>query len=211
MKNLLSISSLILILTACDAVTVLTTTNIKSKTVDPQYVIDFCDKRGFKGIPLLTFGQANVREYIMLPQFALYDKSGRNISFDDTVKSCRDPNYYYLQARELFKHHIDPVYQDSFSIKSIMAGDTSIIYFDSHLDNYSKFLVDIYGNKIEIDTIYKEYLLLYPFYMFGERKIMTALMKDFKSDVDKLNDEFGDKIQLVLVSNDFLSWMKGPG
>jgi len=213
---------------SCDSARVLTSVNYQPKPVEAQKIIDYCNKNGLDGTPILTFGRNNLNQQIQLPYYPFYDKSGRFISFDDTASVCRAREYYYIQIRELLNNRIKPLYPDStyvkvtrsYRVKSSLSGpntdnnsnkdslvtETKLISYPTYLDYFSKYLVGINGDKQDINTMYNDYLLMYEFSIFGKRKLTTVSIKDLKKDVDKLNSEFGNKIKLVLINADYLTW-----
>jgi hypothetical protein len=221
--------STFLVLVSCDTARVLTSVNYNAKSVEPEKIIDFCNKRGLEGIPILTFGGATLTQPIQLPFYPFYDKPGRYIAFDDTVSTCRDRNYYYLQIRELLNNRLKPFYPDStyvkvtksYKVKAKVGGpyndnkvvkdslitETELIGYATHLSSFSNYLLGLDGNKEDLNGLYSDYLLLYEFSIFGKRKLTSVSMKDIKNDVDKLNSEFGNKINLVFINADYLKWM----
>jgi hypothetical protein len=79
--------------------------------------------------------------------------------------------------------------------------------YATNLSHFSNFLVGLDGSKKDINDLYENYLLLYEFSIFRKRKLTSDSMKGIQQSVEKLNSQFDNKIKLVFINADYLTWM----
>ncbi len=108
--------------------------------------------------------------------------------------TLKDPNYNFQK--------------DDFGIFG-SKRDTSIWSikpktYSTSLANYTPYLRTLEGEEVNIYGLYSEYLILFGYQMSGRSKWECIHIREKIKEVEKLNKEFGPRIQLVLVNRDRL-------
>ncbi len=74
-----------------------------------------------------------------------------------------------------------------------------------HLNNYAPYLRTLSGDKIDIKTLYKEYIILVEFIMSGRPNLTAIKIRRVMKDVEKLNKQFNNRMQIVLINGDLIN------
>jgi hypothetical protein len=160
--------------------------------------------------------------------FGLFNGHGDYISLEDSNVSCRVDNYNYLVLKDILQHgdsllrreYIKTSYlsypsdsselinylNDNKVVKAewdslfLLYGKTKIIKMD--LDQYADHFITLNGDRVAVGSLYTHYILLQEFSIAGESGLWAMRIKDLIRDIRKLNKEFNNQIQLVLINTD---------
>ncbi len=217
------------VLSGCEPIQVLTAVDHKPEIQTPESIRHYAQKHGFDGYPILTFDTAVMSsEADIMLKFNMYNKEGRYLSLDDQISGCPDKKKDYAAMRYLLEHGDDHFLQDSGTSYKGVLRDTNLlktmdwkellakrkdtalwqidtIKYSTHLDNYVPFFRMLEGAKVDIYSLYDEYLMLYGFEMSGYSKFHGMMIREKIRELEKLKKEFGPRIQLVLVNRDQMS------
>lgn len=70
------------------------------------------------------------------------------------------------------------------------------------LDQYADHLITLKGEMVDVGSLYTQYILLQEFSLAGESGLWAMRIKHLIRDIKKLNKEFNNQIQLVLINTD---------
>jgi hypothetical protein len=91
----------------------------------------------------------------------------------------------------------------SDSTKWLKQTETYAAHFDKLMPPFKT----LEGKTIDMRGMYSEYLLLWAFTISGRSNLTAIPIRETIRDVEKLNQEFGDRIQIVLINADQMDWM----
>ena len=213
-------------LTSCEAFQVITAVDHKHEIQTSESIRNYAQRHGFDGYPILTFDTSIMAsEADIMLKFNMYNKEGKYISLDDQISGCPDKKKDYAAMRYLLQHGDEHFLRDSGTIYSGVVKDTAAtkamdlkeliklrkdtsiwnidtIRYSTHLDNYVPFFRTLEGERVDVYSLYDDYLMLYEYQMAGYAKFDRILMREKIRELEKLKKEFGSRIQLVLVNRD---------
>jgi hypothetical protein len=227
--HLPSLFALVLFIIGCKEIKVLTARNHEPKLESAQSVRSFVKAKNIDGFPVLRYDSSfpdSMPPFLF--DFGLFNRNGNYLSLDESNISCREDDYNYLVLKNILQHGDSMLRQefikttylslphdslnlinqlnDSKIIKAewdslfILYGETHIIKMD--LGQYADHLIDLNGEKVDMKLLYTHYLILQEFSIAGESGLWAMRIKDLIRDIRKLNKEFGNQIQLVLINTD---------
>ncbi|HLF64438.1 MAG TPA: hypothetical protein VI603_11825 [Saprospiraceae bacterium] len=220
-----------LILTGCDAVHILFSRDCEAKVETAESVNRFVKKKRIDGYPIVCLDPIYVSSFYLLPDYPFFNSEGEYLALRDDTQGCIADNYYYLILKYLLEHGdtsyiADSVTRSYYTLhdpdelvrlsenpKSSDRPDRSkwILHMETleaHLNNYIPYFRTLEGEKIDLSRLYTDYLLISTFSMSGRSSLTCVLVRETIRDVKKLNKEFGNRIQIVLINTDEMDWMK---
>ena len=227
-KNLPFLCFALLTLSGCEMLQVITAKNHKPEIQTPESIRHYAKKHGFDGYPILAFDTTIwYSEADIWLRFNMYNRDGNYLSLDDQISGCPDKKKEYAAMRYLLEHGDDHFLQDSHTIyKGVLKDsnllntmewkdlnarrkDTSIwqidtIRYSTHLDTYVPFFRTLEGEAMDVYSLYDHYLILYGYEMSGYSKFHWIMIREKIKELEKLEKEFGPRIQLVLINRDQL-------
>jgi hypothetical protein len=160
--------------------------------------------------------------------FGFFNRQGDYISLEESNISCREDDYDYLVLKDILQngdsllrreyiktsylsypidsielmayindHKVSKSESDSLSL---LYGKTQIIKMD--LDQYADHFITLNGDRVDVGSLYTHYILLQEFSIAGESGLWAMRIKYLIRDIRKLNKEFNNQIQLVLINTD---------
>ncbi|MBL0008248.1 MAG: hypothetical protein IPP25_14035 [Saprospiraceae bacterium] len=228
-KNLPFLCFALFTLTGCEMLQVITAKNHKPEIQTPESIRHYAKKHGFDGYPILTLDTSIYSSDIVI-QFgiAMYNREGQFLSLVDDLPGCPDKHQEYTATRFILEKGDAHFIKDSLSMRqgslkepntesysenkkkgNEFFKDTTLwefqtITYSAHLDSYVPFIRTLEGNEVDIYSYYKEYLIIYEYQMSGYAKFDRILIREKIKQLEKLEKEFGPRIQLVLVNRDQL-------
>lgn len=228
-QNLLILCFALFTLSSCEMLQVITAINHKPEIQTPQSIRHYAKKYGFDGYPILNLDTSIYSSDFGLPAgVAMYNHEGKYLSLTDDIRGCPDKFQDYTTMRFILEQGDDHFLKDSLSYRQstlkdpkreINEGDyknwqevmkdTSVwkiqtITHSSHLAGYIPFIRTLEGDDLDIYSLYKKYLFIYEYQMSGYAKFDRILIREKIRQLEKLEKEFGSRIQLVLVNRDQL-------
>jgi hypothetical protein len=219
--------SFIVICSGCDAIRVLTAIDHKPEMETPESIRHFAKKHNIDGQPILRFDTSIFSsESDLYLTFQMFNHKGQYLSLRDTAQGCPDKKQNFTAMHYILEHGDTHFIKDSMMIWSATLKDPSIQFsmkdlkrmdgipedtsvwqiqketFGTHLDNYVPFFNTLEGEFVDIYSLYPEYLVLFGYQMSGKSKLDCILIREKMKELEKLNEEFGPRIQLVLVNRD---------
>ena len=221
---------LLVICSGCDAIRVLTAKEHAPEVETPESIRHFAKKHNIDGYPILRFDTAiqSVESEQMLT-FLLFNHQGQYLSLRDTALGCPDKKQNHIAMKFILEHGDDFYIKDSLMIMSATLKDTNMEFtmkdlkkmnglpedtsvwiihketYTTHLDKYAKYFETLEGDQVDIYSQYSDYLIFYGYQMSGESKLSCTLIREKIKEIEKLNKEFGPRIQLVLVNRDVMT------
>ena len=209
---------------SCTALKVITSKNYKPQNYTNKEVMSFLKKHNFDDYPVLTLNKTFADT---LPafyfNFGVFNKNGDFINLH-TKQNCYTKEYFYNAFNYILKYGdtnlitnvvVESIYvpKDTLSIINI-TGDRSLdtkIYLDTslwisrlkeyrvHLDIYAPFLTNLKGEKVDVNKLYLDYLVIQEFKLSGQRSLMAIYMKRIMKNVKTLEKKFGKRVQLIFL------------
>lgn len=220
---------LVLFIFGCKQIKVLTARDYAPKVETAQSVEAYLKAKNIDDFPVLRYDSTfsdSMPPFLF--DFGFFNRQGDYISLDDNSISCREENYNYLVLKDILENgdsllrreYIKTSYlsypPDSIELidylndhkvskseldsLSLLYGKTQIIKMD--LDQYADHLISLKGEKVDVGSLYNHYILLQEFSIAGESGLWAMRIKYLIRDIRKLNKEFNNKIQLVLINTD---------
>jgi len=217
----------VLFVVGCKEIKVLTAKDYTPKLETAQSVEDFARANNIDGFPILRYDPSfdyNLPSFSL--QHGLFNHQGNYISLTDGDISCKLDDYHYLVLKDILLHGDSMLRREfieesylSYSIDSIallsldykehkavwdslflLYGKTQIVKMD--LDQYAEHLIALNGNKVELKSLFTHYVILQEFYTSGKAGLFAVRIRELIRDIKKLNKEFNNQIQLILIYND---------
>ena len=211
----------------CQAWLIITSRYHEPKIETSESINHFAKKSNLDDYPLLRFDTSydQVTD-LTVPGFPVYNSTGHFLSLRDTIPGCPDKNQHYIAMKYILQHGDKHFIQDTMIYRysttkdsveesKIIANhsmsrtqlDSSLWEFhvekySTHLNQLAPHLLTLKGNKINIDSLYSDYLVINEFQLCGRPSIQNFLIRENIRDIKKLNKEFGSRIQLVLINMD---------
>jgi len=213
----------------CQAWLILTSRYHEPKTETPESIAHFTKKRNIDGYPILRVDTSYLQTvFLWSTDFPVYNSTGHFLSLRDTMPGCPDKNQHYIAMKYILEHGDKHFIQDTMinryattkdSVEeSRLIGNHSmsstqldsslwefhVEKYSTHLDQMAPHLLSLEGKKINIDSLYSDYLVINEFQLCGRPSLQNFLIKENIKDIKKLNKEFGNRIQYVLVNMDMM-------
>lgn len=220
---------LVLLVLGCNEIKILTAKEFPSKVETAQSVEAYVKAKNIDGFPILRYDTTfpdSMPPFLF--DFGLFNRQGDYISLDEANISCRDDDYNYLVIKDILQngdsllrrkyiktsylsypidsieltayindHKVSKAEWDSLSL---LYGKTQIINMD--LDQYADHFITLNGDRVDVGSLYAHYILLQEFSIAGESGLWALRIKYLIRDIRKLNKEFKNQIQLVLINTD---------
>jgi hypothetical protein len=219
--------AILILNSGCETWLVLTSRYHEPKTETPESITRFTKKSNIDGYPILRFDTSYLQTvYLWTTDFPVYNSTGHSLSLRDSLPGCPDKKQNYVAMKYILQHGDEHFIQDSMIRRysttkdsaeeaKLMANhsmsrpqlDSSLWEFHvekycTHLDQMSPHLLSLEGGKINIHNLYSDYLVVNEFLLAGRPSLQNYLIKEKIKDIKKLNKEFGNRIQLVLINMD---------
>lgn len=213
----------------CKEIRILTAKDYAPKMETAQSVEAFVKSKNIDGFPIFRYDSMFPDSMPpLLFDFGLFNREGDYISLGNGSISCRVDNYNYLVLKDILQHgdsllrrefiktsyltyspdsvELNNYLKDYKSVKTewdslfLLYGKTQIIKMD--LAKYADHFVTLNGDREDISSLYSHYILLQEFSIAGESELWAMRIKYLIRDIRKLNKEFNNQIQLVLINTD---------
>lgn len=213
----------------CMKIKVLTAKEYAPKVETAQSVEAYVKAKNIDGFPILRYDTTFPDSMApFLFDFGFFNRQGDYISLDDSSISCREDDCNYLVLKDILQHgdsllrreYIKTSYlsfpldsiellafiddhklsKSEWDSLSLLYGKTQIIKMD--LDQYADHLITLNGDRVDAGSLYTHYILLQEFSIAGESGLWAMRIKYLIRDIRKLNKEFNNQIQLVLINTD---------
>lgn len=216
-------------LSGCKEIRILTAKDHAPKMETAQSVEAFVKSKNIDGFPIFRYDTTfpdSMPPFLF--DFGLFNMEGNYISLGDGNISCRVDNYNYLVLKDILQHgdsllrkeYIKTSYltysPDSIELNNsindyktlknewdslfLLYGETRIIKMD--LNQYADHFITLSGEEVDVGSLFTHYILLQEFSIAGESGLWAMRIKYLIRDIRKLNKEFNNQIQLVLINTD---------
>lgn len=214
---------------SCKQIKVLTAKDYAPKMETAKSVEAFMKSKNIDGFPVFRYDTTfpdSLPPFLF--DFGLFNWHGDYISLNDASISCRVDDYNYLVLREILqngdsllrKEYVKTSYL-SYPLDSIqlieyinnhkvsksewdslfvLYGESQIIKMN--LKQYADHFITLEGGRVDTDSLFTHYILLQEFSIAGESSLWAMRIKYLIRDIQKLNKEFNNQIQLVLINTD---------
>lgn len=218
------ILSVLIICSSCETIKVITAKDHKPGIQNPESIRTFAKKHHIDGYPIIRFDPSYyTNEDGIGMGFYMYNTEGKYLSLKNDTPGCPDKLQQYISMRYILQNGDEHYIRDSLSVIqgtlkdpntdittmdwNKLRKDTSLwerqtITYSADLENYVSFFRTLEGEVVDIYSLYSDYLLLYEYQMSGKSSFDCILIREKIRDIQKLNKEFGPRIQLVLINMD---------
>ncbi len=213
----------------CKEIKVLTAKDYAPKEETRQSVEAYLKAKNIDDFPVLRYDSAfpdSMPPFLF--DFGFFNRQGDFISLDEGNVSCREDDYNYLVLKDILQNgdsllrreYIKTRYlsyppdsselidylndhklsKSEWDSLSLLYGETQIIKMN--LDQYAGHFITLNGDRVDAGSLYTHYILLQEFSIAGESSLWAMRIKYLIHDIRKLNKEFNNQIQLVLINID---------
>lgn len=216
---------------SCMEIRVLSAKNYPAKEETAQSILKYAKSKNIDGYPILRYDSLfpdGLNGFEL--SYGLFNKHGDYIVVNDSGVGCKAKDYNYVTLRYILQngdlnrrtdsiqiHYIndipeDPILQKVFFEKyhtdklfsDSIYKNTEIKMEEINLKYYADHLINLQGDKIELDSMYKDYVVLQEFTIEGPSDLLSMRIRDITQDIRKLKKEFNNRIQLVLINKDVM-------
>jgi hypothetical protein len=162
----------------------------------------------------------------------MFNHEGQYLLLSDTTPGCEDKNYRYTTMNYILGHEDKHFVTDSMTERYFTFNDSTeeakllnnktmhrqpidsskvkfkTYTYSTHLDNYAPYLRTLEGNKVDVYSLYTDYLIIQGYNMSGRPGPLCFLIREKIREIKKLNQEFGNRIQFVLINWDEMEPIK---
>lgn len=203
----------------------ITAISYKNRIQTSENVKKFLKRSDLDHIPVVVIDPEFYRvgsDHLLPDSDGLYDREGKYIDIH-SVAPAREIDISSSPPANirLSKYNVySCIANNECQVEGRDSTEVSVIKYDpegnssrhkikihADLNYFGAYFRDLDGNKIDINGLYADYLIIQEFNLGGKRKIFSLQMEEFLDEINSINQRSKRKIDILLLCYDTMDWM----